>query len=266
MSFFDTIKTFARGNKIEILSGISIVGTMVTGYLSFQAGRKAQTILDESEKDMAYVKKGDKEARNEVIRDTAKQIIPIVLPPVLVGIGSIAANIGSLKASSRRIAVLTAAYTLSEKTARDLNDKMVEMIGENKARKVRERIVKDKAEKNPPSQVQETMIIGSGEVLCMDVYSGRYFHSDPDKIRQSVFELSEKCQSEMYVSLNDLYDLINSPELPIIPMGNDFGWNADDLYKGIIPVEYSSILTPGRKPCLCIDYTVAPREDYRNLH
>lgn len=265
MNLLDMIKTGWQQNKIEVLTGLSIVGTALTGYLAFQAGRKAQPILDEAEKDMQYVKKGDKEAKREVIKDTAKQLVPVILPPVMVGAGTIGATIGGTKASSKRIAVLTAAYTLSEKTAKDLNDKLVETLGESKARKIHDSIIKDKVKENPPTLAQESMVV-SGEVLCMDVYSGRYFHYDINKLKQCILELSSICQSDMYVSLNDLYILINSDELPPIKMGDDLGWNADDLYKGQIPVVFTSALTPQQRPCLCMDYNVSPRMDFQSLH
>lgn len=275
MNVLDVLKGGWQQNKIEILTGLSIVGTALTGILSFKAGRKVEPILEEARKDMQYVRRGDKEARNDVIKETAKEVVPVVLPSILIGGATIATIIGTTKETSRHIAVLTAAYAISEKTAKDLNDKLVEVIGEKKAQRIRDKVVEDKVKRRlkdeevpefNTSRMKEGVLISNRDVLCMDVYSGRSFYADPEKIRQCILELSATCQSDMYVSLNDLYDLINSPDLPPIPMGNDFGWNVDYLYKGMIPVEFSSILLPNQKPCLCIDYTVSPRADFRHLY
>lgn len=69
--------------------------------------------------------------------------------------------------------------------------------------------------------------------------------------------------TDMYVSLNDFYELIGIPE---IPMGNDLGWNVDDCIRGQVPITLTALLTEEQTPCLCVEYDAKLRADYRNLH
>lgn len=70
----------------------------------------------------------------------------------------------------------------------------------------------------------------------------------------------------MYISLNDFYEAIDSSQLPKIPMGEDLGWNINDTINGKLPITLSALLTDDNKPCLCIDYDISVRDDFRNLH
>lgn len=47
-----------------------------------------------------------------------------------------------------------------------------------------------------------------------------------------------------------------------IKLGDELGWNIDD---GYIDLSFSSQLASDGTPCLVIDYTIAPRYDFRNL-
>ena len=65
--------------------------------------------------------------------------------------------------------------------------------------------------------------------------------------------------SQMYVSLNDFYDELN---LKHSGNGDELGWKLDD---GFIEVDFSSQLSDDGRPCLVIEYMVAPRYDYSKL-
>ena len=55
--------------------------------------------------------------------------------------------------------------------------KVVETLGEAKARKIKDEIAKDKV-KNDPISNKEVIITGKGDMLCYDVLSGRYFKNN----------------------------------------------------------------------------------------
>lgn len=95
--------------------------------------------------------------------------------------------------------------------------------------------------------------------LCYDAVSGRYFKGDIEKIKKAECELNRQMRDEMYISLNDFYYEIG---LDNIKLGDELGWNIDD---GYIDLSFSSQLASDGTPCLVIDYTIAPRYDFRNL-
>lgn len=263
---------FTKKNSPAILTGLAIIGVISTAYSAYKAGSRAGKILEEYHKDMKDCRRDDKEAKRAVVGETAKKMIPVMAPTTIMGASTIACIVGSHSVSSRRIAALSAAYSISESTVKNLNSKMEEMLGEKKTRAVKDAIMKDKlksdSEKDRNLLSDENFVFpNDGTVLCKDLQSGRLFHSNAEKIKQAIVKCSYDIISDMYVSLNDFYAAIDSPELPGIPIGNDIGWNVDDIVNGKLPITLTALLTEDNRPCLCIDYDyINFREDFRNLH
>ena len=80
-----------------------------------------------------------------------------------------------------------------------------------------------------------------------------------DQIKKAINELNRKMLNEMYVSLNDFYSEL---DLKLSNNGYELGWKLDD---GLIDVDFSSQISDDGRPCLVIDYLVAPRYDYSKL-
>lgn len=271
VEFLTKAEVFTRRNSPTILTGLGIAGMLATVYYAFEAGSRADEVLKIYRKDMADCHPDDKEAKRAVRGEAIKKLVPVMAPVIVSGGVTVACIIGSHSESKRRIAVLSAAYTMSESTVKNLNSKMEEMLGEKKARSIKDAVMKDKlkadAEKDRKARSDETFIMPSdGTVLCKDLYSGRLFYSNAETIKQAIAKCSYDIVSEMYISLNDFYDAINSPQLTRIPMGEDLGWNVDDTLNGKLPITLTALLTDDNKPCLCIDYDISVRDDFRNLH
>lgn len=271
MEFLEKAEVFTKKNSPVILTGLAVVGVISTAYSAFKAGPRADKILEEYRKDMRDCHPNDKEAKRAVVGETVKKMVPVVAPPVIMGGTTIACVIGSHSISSRRIAVLSAAYSLSESTVKNLNNKMEEMLGEKKTRAIKDSIMKDKlreTEKNDQKLLGDGNVIvpDNGYVLCKDLHSGRPFYSTAEKIKQAIVKCSFDVQQDMWVSLNEFYDEIGSPQLEHIPLGDDLGWNVEDTIRGQLPITLTAILTDDGKPCLCVDADVSIRSDYRNLH
>ncbi len=270
MELLGKAEGFAKKESPAILTGMVIVGVISTAYSAYKAGLKADKILKEYREDMRDCHPDDKEAKRAVKEETVKKMASVMAPTLIMGSATIACAIGSHSASSRRIAALSAAYSLSESTVKGLNEKMEDMLGEKKAREIKDSLMKDKLRadtKNDQKVIAESTIIPSdGTVLCKDLYSGRLFYSNAEKIKQAIAKCSYDIVSDIYISLNDFYEAINSPQLTPIPMGNDLGWNIDDTQNGKLPITLTALLTEDNKPCLCVDYDISVREDFRRLH
>lgn len=271
MGFLEKAEIFTKKNSPVILTGLAVAGVISTAYSAFKAGPRADKILEEYRKDMRDCHPKDKEAKRAVVGETVKKMMPVVAPTVIMGGSTIACVVGSHSISSRRIAVLSAAYSLSESTVKNLNSKMEEMLGEKKTRAIKDSIMKDKlhadVENDRKMLSDENFVIpNDGTVLCKDLYSGRLFYSNAEKIKQAIASCSYNIISDMYISLNDFYEAIGSPQLTRIPMGEDLGWNVDDTINGKLPITLTALLTDDNKPCLCVDYDISVRNDFRNLH
>lgn len=269
--FLEKAEIFTKKNSPVILTGLAMVGVISTAYAAYKAGPRADKILEVYHEDMRDCHPDDKEAKRAVIGETIKKLVPVVAPSIIMGGTTIACIVGSHSVSSRRIAALSAAYSLSETTVKNLNNKMEEMLGEKKARAIKDSIMKDKLKE---SEKKDQKLLGDGNVyvpdngyvLCKDLYSGRTFYSTAEKIKQAIVQCSSDVQQEMWVSLNDFYAEINSPQLEPIPMGEDLGWNVDDTIRGQLPIYLSALLTEDNKPCLCVEADIHVRDDFRKLH
>lgn len=261
-------------NKPAVLSGFAIASLWGTIWYTYKHAPIAHDILVQGREDMRYVKPGDKESKRAVVKETTVRMLPHVLPIVIGGGAATACMLGSTMESNKRIATISAAYALSDSALKELNAKMNDILGEQKAKKVKDAIAQDHLKKSE-KKLKETggslpvVVAGSGDVLCMDGYTGRFFYSNYEKIGQAINEISERCRCEMYVSLNEFYDALRDrgANLARVPIGDDFGWNSDDLMdRGRLPIEISACLTETNAPCLCVEYEVGLRNDYRNLH
>lgn len=262
MQLVNDLWVMAQKKSPAILSGLSVAGVIATAWYSYKAGTKMPDILERRRKDLKDVRPGDREARKAVNKETARNLLPVMGPPVVMGGITIACEIGSNTVSTKRIKTLSAAYAISESAVKELNGKMIEVLGERKAREVKDAVVKDRLKEKEPIKDSQIIITGDGDVLCMDSFSERIFKSNATKLEQIITKLSVDCQQDMYVSLNDLYFDLGLRQISGV---EDFGWSVDDLVKGRLPISITVQLTEDQRPCLYLDYDIKLRPDFRNL-
>jgi hypothetical protein len=221
-------------NSTTILTAVGVSGTITTAYLASKASFKV----------------GYRTAINDdrgINRPSAKEFVQaywrLYIPPVASGGLTIVAVISAAKINSRRAAALTAAYSLSEKAYSEYKDKVVETLGERKEKKVRDEIAADQVNNNPP---QGVVMLGSGDILCCELWTGRYFNSDMEAIRKAVNVINSKLNRDDNATLSDFYDLIG---LPNTTSSSYSGWNSDKL----LDLNFSTQLHEG-KPCLAFEY------------
>lgn len=247
---FLSLKTAIKKHSPEILTGIGIAGMITTTVMAVRATPKALILIEERKEEIG--------AEKLEAMDMVKTAWACYVPAAITGTLSVACLIGASSVNARRNAALATAYTLSESALKDYQGKVIEMFGEKKNEAVKDAIAKDKVEKNPVV-TREVIITEKGNTLCYDAISGRYFKSDIEKIKKAECELNRQMLDDMYVSLNDFYYEIG---LDSVKLGDELGWNVDS---GYIDLSFSSQLASDGTPCLVIDYSVAPRYDYRNL-
>lgn len=247
---FLSLKTAIKKHSPEILTGIGIAGMITTTVMAVRATPKALILIEERKEEIG--------AEKLEAMDIVKTTWACYIPAAITGTLSVACLIGASSVNARRNAALATAYTLSESALKDYQGKVIEMFGEKKNEAVKDAVAKDKVEKNPVV-TREVIITEKGNTLCYDAISGRYFKSDIEKIKKAECELNRQMLDDMYVSLNDFYYEIG---LDSVKLGDELGWNVDS---GYIDLSFSSQLASDGTPCLVIDYSVAPRYDYRNL-
>jgi hypothetical protein len=171
---------------------------------------------------------------------------------------SAACIIGANSVNTKRNAVLAGAYKLSESALLEYRDKVKEVIGEEKEKEIHAKMAEDRRCKEPENQ-GNVILTGKGDVLCYDMYSGRYFKSEMDEINAILNELNYKLMQDNLLALNDFYDALGLQ--PIIT-GYDHGWNVDD---GLIKIYFTSTLADNGIPCLALHFDNLPRYGYDRL-
>ena len=245
-----SIQTTVSKHSPEILTGIGIAGMITTTVLAVRATPKALVLIEEAES-----KKGEKLTPVEVVKAAWKPYVG----PVITGACSIACVIGSNTVSTKRNAALATAYKLSEEAFTIYKEKVVETIGEKKEQAIKDKVDKERLERNPVSNNQ-VIIASKGDTLFYDVISGRYFKSDIETIRKVVNDLNKRMMYENYISLSDFYDEIG---LSHTKNSDELGWNINN--EGLIEIDFGSQIADDGTPCIVIDYYISPRYDFSKL-
>lgn len=239
MSVFKSITKGISNNSPAILTGVAACGVVGTVIFAVKATPKALELIDEDPKQGL----------------TAKEIVQVAwkpyIPAMVMGTVTIACIIGSNQISTRRNAALMSLYSIAETGLKEYQSKVVETIGENKERKIRDDIDKDRLEKNPVTN-NHIVVTGNGDSMCYDVLSGRYFKSNIEKIRQKVNDYNRDLLTEMEATLNDLYYELG---LEGVKMGNDVGYTSDNLCE----VDFSTQLTPDNEACIVLNFSMPQR-------
>jgi Family of unknown function (DUF6353) len=245
---------FARQNQPGILTGLGVAGVVATAYLTGRASFKAAEIIYDEELALLDGAGGSVVLpTKERVRLTWTQFIV----PVGVGGITIGCVVWANHESSRRTAAMAALYGLSERAFSEYKEKVMEKMGENKERALRDELAQDRVNNNPVTK--EVIIAGSGEVLCYENLTGRYFMSSVEEIKKAQNEINHELINHMYVSLSAFYDKLG---LPPTRHSDEVGWNTNNL----LDVTFSTTLSKDQKPCLLIDFAVGPRQDYTNLY
>lgn len=241
----DNLAASAQKHSPEILVGLGLAG-MVGGTVGgIMITPKAMEAIENEKKTNDISGKLPLKA---LIKATWKYYLPIAAIELISG----ACIIGSSSINHKRNAALMTAYTISETARKEYAQKVIETVGENKERAIRDAVAKDTVQKHPV-QEQSPVITGNGNTLCFDPLTARYFKSDIESIRRAVNVFNKRLLEEDYLSLNDFYDEIGLPEATV---GNFLGWNASG---GLVEVYFSSQLATNGTPCLVVAFSRIPK-------
>lgn len=248
-SFFSGLKTNVAKHSPEILLGLGIAGMFTTTVLAVKATPKAMALVEE-EKLRRY-----KETEDDTISkvDIVKTCWKCYAPAVIVAAVSTACLIGSRSVGARRMAALTAAYRISESALSEYKEKTLEMVGEKKEKQIRDKVAEERVQQHPVTK-SEIIMTSNGTTLCFEPLTHRYFNSDQEHIKRAENALNKRLLHDIsgYVSLNEFFDEI---DLPRADVGDDIGWNTDEL----ISISFSAQIADNGEPALVIDYDTLPK-------
>lgn len=250
--FIKSVQKTLQKHSPEILTGMGIAGMISTVILAVNATPKALKLIAEAEDAKFNNGHGDTAlTKAETVKAAWKCYIPAAVTCTL----SAACIIGASSVNLKRNAALATAYQLSEKALTTYKEKVVETIGEEKERIIKDKVAEQQVKENPKTE-NKVFVTGDGDVLCYDAFSGRYFTSSKAKIDEAVNKINKSIIDDWCASLNDFYDELG---LDNIKLGEMLGWNAGD---DLLEIYYSSQISDDGKPCLVMDFHTNPNYEY----
>lgn len=225
----------------ETLIGVGIGGFISAAVMCGKASIKADRILD----DLEYY-----ENRELTLKEKVKATWKCYVPTVIVVAGSAYSILYGTNVLTKRNATLMASAGVMAETLNLYNNKIKEVVGEEKADEIHREINKEiLAKKNPPKAL---VCNNDQDVLCFDSLSGSYFISSMSKLKEIEHILNKRMLTENYVMLNEYNEELG---LESCYIGTVMGWHIDS---GFIDMDFDSQLTKDGRLALVVYHNVHP--------
>lgn len=254
-------RNLAGENSTTILTGMGVSGTLATAYLTGRASYKAAQFIDRENDRRRHLPDGNNNPDDGLTDLTTKEIIKMIWPLYIPAASTCATTITSIimanQIASKKLTALAVASGISERAFQEYKAKVVEQLGEKKDVTIREAIAQNKVDQHPIN-TREIILAGTGEVLCFDVTTGRYFQSTVEEIKKAANTVNFNIVSHGYASLSEFYD-----EIGLAPTGysDDVGWNLDSQ----LEVLFSTTMSSDGRPCIAVDFSRNPLPNYSRI-
>lgn len=237
-----TVLGFLTNNSTTILTTTAVVGVISTSVLAARGTPGAQSAVDDiPSEDLSKL-------------EVVKAALPHYAPAIISGVLTVGCIVASNRISSRKNAVLVTAYTIAERTLYDYQNKVVEIMGDKANEKVMDAVAKDRIAANPPEK-DVVFFMNERESLFYDSITGRYFHSNVEKVNKAANEINYEMIHGDPQSLSDFYSKIG---LPITSHSDTVGWNVTRL----LEIHLSPHISEDDKPCISVEYKTQPFMHY----
>jgi hypothetical protein len=244
MNLGDVGRLLRRNGKEHfplILSIAAGVGTLATAYLASKASFEAARIIDAEEAKDA----GIYLSKKHMIMERTKLVWKLYIPTATSAVTTIACVVGANRVQVKKTIAAQTAFAVSQRVYSEYRDKVIEEFGERKDQAIRDQMADDRVKLTAPSQ--DILISGPGNVLCCEMFTGRYFASDMESLRRAQNDINAKVLSHDYATLNDLYYMIG---LAHTTHGGQLGWKSSRQ----MDLQFTTVLTEDNRPCLAFDY------------
>lgn len=228
------VRRNVKENSSLLLSIGAGIGVLSTAYLTGRASFQAAWVLHEDAL--------DPNKPSPDMKEMTKRVWKLYIPAGISATATIVCIVGVKRVGGRKTLAAQTALAVSQRAYESYRAQVVDELGERKDKTFLAKVAEDRVTDNPPSSV----IVGSGTVLCYELFTGRYFNSDMESLNRAVNEVNAKLIKHDYATLDDFYYLIG---LENTMSSGQSGWESGKL----LELEFSSVLSQGR-PCLAFGY------------
>lgn len=267
------LKFLLKDNSTTILTGVGVAGTVATAYLTGRASFRAADIIEKENlvrlatlvHEDDNLQNSDEDLSVEALTEDhltklekVQLVWPQYIPAVAMGVITITSIVSAHRISSNKIAALVVASGISDRALSEYKQKVIDKFGERKETDIRDEIAQDQVTANPGNS-REVILAGTGEVLCFDTLTGRYFQSTVEQIRKAENRVNYEMIHFMSASLSMFYEEIG---LPPTDYTDSVGWNMNNH----MDVIFSTTMSQDQRPCLAISFSKNPVPNYDNPH
>lgn len=244
---------FVKDNSPTILTGVGVVGTVGTAVLAGKASWAAGHMVSEQEvifsPDNTEATTYTYDRMSNLSR--AKLVWKLYIPATACGAATVTSIILANRIGLKKTAALAAAYAITDKAYTEYKDKVVEKFSQKKHEEIKADIAQDHVNRDQPSA---TIIVGTGKVLCKDLYSGRYFESTVETLKKAQNDINYNILHSDYATLTEFYDKIG-----IEPTSSSdyLGWNTEKQ----LEIDISTAMTDDGRPVITFDFATVPIND-----
>lgn len=224
------IKRFVKDNSSVLLVVGASVGVLSTAYLAAQAGYRTAHRLESEDPRME-------------LKERAQRVWRFYIPAGVSATATIVCVAGIKHVDGRKTLAAQTALAVSQRAYESYRAQVIDELGERKDKTILAKVAEERLRENPPS----TVVVGSGTVLCCELFTGRYFNSDMEALNKAVNEINSRLLKHDYATLDDLYYILN---LNTTTVSGQSGWNSSRL----LELEFSAVVSPDGRPCLAFDY------------
>ena len=208
----------------QILSIISCAGVGAVAYFSGRNTLKAKEVLD--------AKKAELGAEKLPAKETVKTVWKYYIPTGIAMGLTMGAMIASERISAGQLASMTAACGYIAAKSAAIEKKAAAELGEEKMETIRKEAIISSAD-----DVFYAENYGTGDQLCYDAFSGRFFYSTVEDVEAALNDFNADWVNQVedarngsshnygctsaYFCMNDLYDYLG---LHRSYFGEEFGW------------------------------------------
>jgi hypothetical protein len=237
-----------------IMTGVGVVGFVATVVVACQETPKAMELMDEESKKQKVNGDHGFNAKAKMVVTVA----PAYLPAIGLGIATIGCFVGANYVNLKRNAALATALGISAREFSEYKGVIADKIGEKGVTEVTDTLAKKHIDETDIPTDDDILDTGDGHTRCFDTFSGRYFWSDAEKLRQYENDINhDMINNGMFtLCLNDVYEIMG---LPPVKIGEDLGWNAQ---RDMVHFSYSSQLDKNRNPVLVVAFQEDPYHDF----
>lgn len=236
------LATVGKAKSPAVLAGAAIIGAGAIAFTTYKCTPKYKQAVEEAEQTVKTDEYGSTTVERKPMpkKEKAKIFVKTMWPMMVAIIVTCSAVVASQKINAKRIATLSAAYSLATQKAQEAAEKKAEefikeKMGSETAEEYKKEVVKEHEETDKvlnSASTGDILETGGGDDLFVDYMTGIVFKSSAAYIERCVDMINELMEKEYdeYVTYQDVLQSI-IPDCPQsgFAMANGYSVAAKDI-------------------------------------